>query len=283
MAMVTPTDPVPENAQPAVTTIEINEECLVAEICIDRYLWALYERAPKIDAVKVHERRKVTVKRRGKTVTVTRTFTRRVDEEFGWKDPKAADKAGMAMMDYVIGGMDRAFRLKLFHTLHAAEQAGLQPGITSAFRDDYRQSIATGLKAATDRSYHGGSTRGGYGRGLAADIVSVKGTTRAQRWVSTERLWKWIDERGKEFGIGRPYLNRDPPHVAPVDGQEYVSRRGGAKTQEAEATTKKGSRVAVRDDRSKAKQAKAVKIAKAAGSNKAAKIAKTVKLARARM
>jgi len=280
MAMATPTDPVSENAQPAVTTIEINEECLVAEICIDRYLWALYERAPKIDAIKVHERRKVTVKRRGKTVTVTRTFTRRVDEEFGWKDPKAADKAGMAMMDYVIGGMDRTFRLKLFHTLHAAEQAGLQPGITSAFRDDYRQSIATGLKAATDRSYHGGSTRGGYGRGLAADIVSVKGATRAQRWVSTEKLWKWIDERGKEFGIGRPYLNRDPPHVAPVDGQEYVSRRGGAKTQEADAKVK---RVAVRDDHSKAKQAKAVKTANAAKSTKAAKIAKSVKLARARM
>jgi len=156
-------------------------------------------------------------------------------------------------------------------------QAGLQPGITSAFRDDYRQSIATGLKAATDRSYHGGSTRGGYGRGLAADIVSVKGATRAQRWVSTEKLWKWIDERGKEFGIGRPYLNRDPPHVAPVDGQEYVSRRGGAKTQEADAKVK---RVAVH---SKAKQAKAVKTANAAKSTKAAKIAKSVKLARARM
>ena len=146
----------------------------------------------------------------------------------------------MAMMDYVIGGMDRSFKLKLFYTLYAAEQAGLQPGITSAFRDDYRQSIATGLKAATDRSYHGGSFRGGYGRGLAADIVSVKGNSRAQRWVSTEKLWKWIDERGKDFGIGRPYLNRDPPHVAPIDGQEYVSRRGSAKTQEAEATTKKG-------------------------------------------
>jgi hypothetical protein len=296
VAMVTPTDPVPENAQPAVSTIEINEECLVAEICIDRYLWALYERAPKIDAIKVHEQRKVTIKRKGKTKTVTRTFTRRVDEDFAWKDPKAADKFGMAMMDYVIGGMDRSFKLKLFHTLHAAEQAGLQPGITSAFRDDYRQSIATGLKAATGRSYHGGSTRGGYGHGLAADVVSVKGATRGQRWVSTEKLWKWIDEHGQEFGIGRPYLNRDPPHVAPINGQEYASRRGGAKTQEADA---KINRVAVRDDRSKAKQTKtatiakaakiakatkikATKIAKATKTAKAAKMAKTVKLARAR-
>ena len=253
-------------------------------------MWALYERAPKVDAIKVEERRKVTVKRRRKKVTVTRTFTRRVDEEFGWKDPKAADKAGMAMMDYVIGGMDRRFKLKLFYTLYAAEQAGLQPGITSAFRDDYRQSIATGLKAATDRSYHGGSFRGGYGRGLAADVVSVKGNSRAQRWVSTEKLWKWIDERGKDFGIGRPYLNRDPPHVAPIDGQEYVSRRGGAKTQEAEATTKRVSRVAARDDRGKAKsaktarakavQAKAVRTAQAKIAQ--AKTAKTARLAKGR-
>ena len=204
-------------------------------------------------------------------VTVTRTFTRRVDEEFGWKDPKAATKVGMPMMDYVIGGMDRTFKMKLFYTLYAAEQAGLQPGITSAFRDDYRQSIATGLKAATDRSYHGGSYRGGYGRGLAADIVSVKGNSRAQRWVSTEKLWKWVDERGKEFGIGRPYLNRDPPHVAPIDGQEYVSRRGGAKTQEAEVTVKKAvkkkvvTRVASRDDhrsKAKAKPAKTAKLSR---------------------
>jgi hypothetical protein len=241
---------------PAVSTIEINEECLVAEICIDRYLWALYERAPKIDAIKVHERRKVTIKRKGKTITVTRTFTKRVDEDFTWKDPKAADRAGMAMIDYVIGGMDKSFKLKLFHALHAAEQAGLSPGITSAFRDDYRQGIASGLKAATDRSYHGGSLRGGYGRGLAADIVSVKGATRAQRWVSTDKLWKWIDENGKTYGIGRPYLDRDPPHVGPIDGKEYASRRGGSKTQEAQASIKKRERLTARDNHRTAKRTK---------------------------
>jgi hypothetical protein len=271
-------DPELDSLPRRIGILEINEECLVAEICIDRYLWALYERAPKIDAIKVHERRKVTVKRKGKTVTVTKTFTKRVDEEFGWKDPKAAERFGMTMMDYVIGGMDRSFKLKLFHTLHAAEQAGLSPGITSAFRDDYRQAIATGLKAASDRSYHGGSLRGGYGRGLAADIVSVKGATRAQRWVSTDKLWKWIDERGKEFGIGRPYLDRDPPHVAPIDGKEYLARRGGGKTQEAEAKTKpskrvvvqadKGKRLAVRSDRIAAKHAKTVKLSKGARTAK---------------
>jgi hypothetical protein len=156
----------------------------------------------------------------------------------------------MTMMDYVIGGMDRSFKLKLFHTLHAAEQAGLSPGITSAFRDDYRQSIASGLKAATDRSFHGGSFRGGYGHGLAADVVSVEGATRARRWISTESLWKWIDARGKEFGIGRPYLDKDPPHLAPIDGKEYAAHRREPKDQQAGSDLKKRNRLAVQDDRS---------------------------------
>jgi hypothetical protein len=108
-------------------------------------------------------------------------------------------------MEYVIGGMDRGFKLKLYNALRAADDAGLGPGITSAFRDDYRQSLASGLKAATDRSYHGGSFRGGYGHGLAADIISVSGDTDAQRWMARDNLWNWIDVH-PEVGIGRPYL-----------------------------------------------------------------------------
>jgi D-alanyl-D-alanine carboxypeptidase len=222
-------DAQPQDAATTAGRIEIVGECLVVEPCIDQYLYALYERTRKEDSIKETEKRKVTIKRKGKLVTVTRSFTKLVDNDFTWKDPKAAERTGMSMSDYVIGGMDRSFKLKLFQMLYAAESAGLQPGITSAFRDDYRQSIASGLKAASDRSYHGGSFRGGYGRGLAADIVSVNGANRAQRWVSTEAFWKWVDANGKQFGIGRPYLDHDPPHVGPIDGQEYVSRRGGAK------------------------------------------------------
>jgi hypothetical protein len=229
-----------QNAATTAGRIEIVGECLVAEPCIDQYLFALYQRTPKEDTVKETEKRKVTVKRKGKLVTVTRSFTRLVDNDFTWKDPKAAERVGMSMSDYVIGGMDRSFKLKLFQMLYAAENAGLRPGITSAFRDDYRQSIASGLKAASDRSYHGGSSRGGYGRGLAADIVSVNGANRAQRWASTEAFWKWVDANGKQFGVGRPYLGHDPPHVGPVDGQEYVSRRGGTKV--ASADVKKRDR-----------------------------------------
>jgi len=232
-------------ASPSADTVAVLDECFVMDACIDRYLWALYQRTPKEDSIKVEERRAVTVKRRGKMVTVMRSFTKLVDQDFGWKDPKAAERASMPMMDYVIGGMDKSFKRKLFRMLLAAEAAGLSPGITSAFRDDYRQSIASGLKAAFDRSYHGGSTRGGYGHGMAADIVSTQGNNRAQRWVSTEILWKWVDANGKAFGIGRPYLGRDPPHVGPVDGQEYISKRGtGDRKEAANVRSKKVMRAA---------------------------------------
>src|SRR4030088_1978280 len=270
VAMANPSDLEPGDAGKAVSSIEIVDECLVVDICVNRYLWALYQRTPKEDTIKELERRNVTVKRKGKVVTVARTFTKLVDEDFGWKDPKAAERAGMSMMDYVIGGMDRSFKLKLFHMLHAAEAAGLSPGITSAFRDDYRQSSTSGLKAASNRSYHGGgarrgawaghggSSRGGYGHGLAADIVSVQGGTRDQRWASSEKLCKWVDAHGKEFGIGRPYLGRDPPHVAPVDGQEYVAHNRGSK--HAGSDVKKVKRVAI--DPSLAKRPRAAAASK---------------------
>jgi hypothetical protein len=238
-------DPLPQDAEVAPGRIEIIGECLVAEACIDQFLWALYERTPKQDTIKEVEHYKVKVRKKGKLITVTRTSTRLVDNDFTWKDPKAAERARMSMIDYVIGGMEKSFKLKLFYMLQAAENAGLSPGITSAFRDDYRQSIASGLKAASDRSYHGGSFRGGYGHGLAADIVSTKGATRPQRWVSTEALWKWVDTNGKDFGVGRPYLDRDPPHVGPIDGQEYVSRRGAPKAAGSDA--KKPDKQATQD------------------------------------
>jgi hypothetical protein len=246
----------PPDGKQAVTSTETLDECLEREVCIDQYLWSVYQRAPKEDAIKVVERTKVIVKTDGKPQTVVKEFTRLVDDDFTWKDPKAAEKAGMSLMEYVIGGMDRDFKLKLYHALRAMDDAGLSPGITSAFRDDYRQSLASGLKAATNRSYHGGSLSGGYGHGLAADLVSVKGETRAERFTSSERLWKWIDVHGKEFGIGRPYLDKDPAHVAPIDGKEYADHRRGANTRHARSETKTRNLLTVRDDHNVAKLAK---------------------------
>jgi hypothetical protein len=168
----------------------------------------------------------------------------------------------MPLPDYVIGGVDRDFKLRLFYMLHAADEAGLSPGITSAFRDDYRQSIASGLKAADNRSYHGGSLHGGYGHGLAADIISVKGATRAERLASTEMLWKWVDAHGKDFGIGRPYLDRDPPHMTPIDGEEYAHHRGGTKVRQVASAARPRNKRASRDDHSARKHARAAKWSK---------------------
>jgi hypothetical protein len=220
-------DPVEEEARPAARAVEPLDECLVIDTCIDEYLWSLYERTPKVDTNKVTEQIKTTVKnKKGKTRTVTKTITNYVVADFAWKDPIAAQRAGMSLKDYVIGGMDRGFKLKLFRAFRMMDDAGFMPGITSAFRDDYRQSIASGNKAASDSSFHGGSRRGGYGHGLAVDLVSVKGETRLQRFAASEELWKWIDAHESELGVGRPYLDRDPPHVGAIDGREYAAKRG---------------------------------------------------------
>jgi hypothetical protein len=202
------------------------DECIDAKVCIDRYLWSLYQRTTKIDTVRVPQQVKVAVKRKGRIRIVTKTISKFELENFAWKDPDAARKARMSPQDYVIGGMEPSFRVKLYHALRTLDDAGLMPGITSAFRDDYRQTIASGQKARSDRSFHGGSSRGGYGHGLAADVVSIKGATHAERLASSDVMWKWIDAHEKELGIGRPYLDRDAPHVGPLDGREYLSRRG---------------------------------------------------------
>ena len=237
--------PVEEELKPAVRPVETPNECLVAEICIDDYLWSFYEQTPKVDTNKVTERIKAAVKKKGKTRIIVKTIIKYVIGDFAWKDPTAAQKAGMSVKDYVIGGMDRGFKLKLYRALRVMDDAGLMPGITSAFRDDYRQAIASGNKAASDSSYHGGSRRGGYGHGLAADLVSLKGETRLERFASSIVLWKWIDAHEKELGIARPYLDRDPPHVAPIDGQEYAAKRGGAKARLAASIMKRRRPVAV--------------------------------------
>ncbi len=245
-----------------VSEIDRVDECIDAQVCIDRYLWSLYERTRKVDTIRVPEEIKVAVKRKGKIRIVSKTISKFVLEDFGWKDPDAAGKVGMAPADYVIGGMDRDFRVTLYHALRALDAAGLMPGITSAFRDDYRQTIASGQKAQSDRSYHGGSFRGGYGRGMAADIVSVKGETRAERLASSDVLWKWVDAHEKELGIGRPYLDRDAPHVGPLDGREYFTKRIEPKMREAESKAKGRQRLALHTDRV-AKRAKAARPARA--------------------
>jgi hypothetical protein len=92
--------------------------------------------------------------------------------------------------------------------------------------------------------------------------VSVKGETEAQRWISTESLWKWIDANGKKFGVGRPYLDKDPPHLAPIDGKEYAAHHRGTKAQHAQSDMKKRNRLAVREAYSVAKRTRNAKSSK---------------------
>src|SRR5260370_1159387 len=70
VAMTNPSDLEPGDAGKAVSSIEIVDECLVVDICVDRYLWALYQRTPKEDTIKELERRYVTAKPKSKMVTV---------------------------------------------------------------------------------------------------------------------------------------------------------------------------------------------------------------------
>jgi hypothetical protein len=63
LASLSTSDPVKEDPKPTVRPVETPDECLVAEICIDEYLWSLYERTPKTDVNKVTEQTKETIKK----------------------------------------------------------------------------------------------------------------------------------------------------------------------------------------------------------------------------
>jgi hypothetical protein len=146
---------------------------------VDDYLWEVYQRAP--------------TKKDGAG-------------DFTWKDPAASKRLGMPMPTYVVGGMDPDFREQLYHAGRAMDAAGIRWSMLSAFRDDYRQHLASGLKAGDSNSLHGGKARtGGYGHGQAADVTSAEGNESA--------VWQWIDRHGAKFGLYRPMPGADPAHV----------------------------------------------------------------------
>ena len=146
---------------------------------VDDYLWEVYRRVP--------------TKKDG-------------TGDFTWKDPAAAKHMGVALKDYVIGGMDPEFREQLYHAGRAMDAAGLQWSMLSAFRDDYRQGLASGYKASVGNSLHGGSRRtGGYGHGRAIDITGPEG--------KESEVWHWIDAHGAKYGLHRPLPGADPAHL----------------------------------------------------------------------
>jgi hypothetical protein len=50
--------------------IKTAEECLSSELCVDQYLWSLYQRARKVDTIKVVEQKKASVVKKGKLRTI---------------------------------------------------------------------------------------------------------------------------------------------------------------------------------------------------------------------
>ena len=149
---------------------------------VDEYLWEVYRRAPT---------------KRDST------------GDFTWKDPAAAKRLSMSMPTYVIGGMDPDFREQLYHAGRAMDAAGIRWALLSAFRDDYRQSLASGFKAGASNSLHGGKARvGGYGHGQAVDVTSEDGH-------SDSAVWRWLDRYGAKYGLRRPMPGADPAHIQP--------------------------------------------------------------------
>jgi hypothetical protein len=158
---------------------------------VDRYLWSVYQRS-------------------GTKRDSTGDFT--------WKDEAAAARLGLLTHEYVIGGMDPDFRELLYDLGHAMDADGINWTILSAFRDDYRQSIASGFKAHRGYSFHGGSiATGGYGHGCAADLAGSDGSD------SSDAVWRWLDQHGAEFRIHRPMRQSDPAHVQPFGGWHDVA------------------------------------------------------------
>jgi hypothetical protein len=146
---------------------------------VDDYLWEVYQRQP-----------------------VKRDST----GDFTWKDPAAASRMGVSLQEYVIGGMDPGFREQLYRAGRAMDADGIQWSMLSAFRDDYRQRLASGFKARTGNSLHGGSRRtGGYGHGRAIDITTAEG--------NAEVVWHWLDVHGSKYGLQRPMPGNDPAHI----------------------------------------------------------------------
>jgi len=175
-------------------------------------------------------------------VTVARTFTRLVDEDFGWKDPKAAERTGMSMVDLRDRRQDRGFKAKTVFIRFTGEAAGLSPGITSAFRDDYR-SRCKGPQGGEQQVVSWRSSRGGYGHGLAADIVSVQGGNARPAMGFLRKLWKWVDAHGRNSESGA-HISAGPAACRTGRGREYAAHNRGLQAGGAEV--KKVKRVAIR-------------------------------------
>lgn len=164
------------------------------ETAVDSYLYARYVETPKVDT----------------------------SGDFEGKDAAAAARLGMTVEQYAIWGMSWDLRMRLYNLIRAGDAEGIFIGITSGYRDDWRQAHTQGkTRNRPGHSFHGGSLVGGWGHGLAVDLVALA-PTRELALKEDPRTWAFIDRVGQKLGLGRPYGDRDAPHVAPLSSREFA-------------------------------------------------------------
>lgn len=157
--------------------------------------------------------------------------------DFTWKDQAAAKRVGMDVCTYAIGGLSPGLKARLEAFGHMADARGIQWSMTSAFRDDYRQSIASGIKARVGNSRHGGSrVTKGYGDGRAIDIAAVG---------PIAPLLALVDGIGRTLGLTRPHKGFDPNHVQLLDTPTRMAKVVG-KVRHAKRSKRQHTRVASR-------------------------------------
>jgi len=93
------------------------------------------------------------------------------------------------------------------------------------------------LKAADDRSIMEAASVEAMPR--ACGGYCERSMVRHGRSVILPRKPSGMDRcTRQEFGIGRPYLDRDPPHVAPIEGKEIWRSPSGMKARRIGSTAK---------------------------------------------
>jgi hypothetical protein len=144
--------------------------------------------------------------------------------DFSWKDGAAAERVERTVCDYAINGMHPDLRELLYALGHKADAAGINWSMLSAFRDDYRQSIASGFRAEPCGSWHGGSCKTkGWGDGRAADLWIADANGYPVEDAS--RLLELIDKLAPSLGLSRPLPGADPPHVQVSGDWQEVGRK----------------------------------------------------------
>lgn len=161
--------------------------------------------------------------------------------DFSHKDPQAATRVGKSLKDYVIGGMSEELQLKLYAAGQKMDAEGIKWSMLSAFRDQYRQEIATGFKASACGSMHSGQNcgMGGYGKGVAIDVSSAQAAD-------------WLARNGSQYGLSRPMPGKDPYHIqtsgsSPVVQQTLTAVMSGG-TPQPTYTIKNADGIVVADD-----------------------------------